>query len=417
MVRASKVLLLQFVVLLALAAPALAQQETITVTYLGPILIPDDPADLEIVLPVSVNTALNITKVTVTVDIDHPRVGDLRIRLANPTGRTRLLADENCSGTRNLTNFTFDTAGPRFGDFCPSQPGQSAAPREEIDTWGGDTSNGIWELRIEDDEDDNVGFINSYTLRITGTRTTAPTFSANSIFDTASFQRGPLSPGELVWIAGTSIGPTTTMTATFDQNGRLPNELGTTSVTFDGIVAPINVASLSVLQVQVPFELAGRSSTNIVVRTQGLSSTPVSAGLVATSPGLYTTGGSGTGQLNAVNPNGTRNGPPTPGSTAEPVNRGTFITVFANGLGVTNPTVPTGQRAPNSPLSIATFPITASIGGQPAQVLYAGLAPGFVGLFQVNLAVPQNASVGDQVPLTLTINGVPSQATAFIAVR
>jgi uncharacterized protein (TIGR03437 family) len=132
---------------------------------------------------------------------------------------------------------------------------------------------------------------------------------------------------------------------------------------------------------------------------------------------LYTTGGSGTGQLNAVNPNGTRNGPPTPGSTTEPVNRGTFITVFANGLGVTNPPVPTGQRAPSNPLGIATFPITASIGGQPAQVLYAGLAPGFVGLFQVNLAVPQNASVGDQVPLTLTINGVPSQATAYIAVR
>jgi len=411
MIRASKVQLLLFVVLLALAAPALAQQETITVTYLGPVLIPDNSSDLAILLPVSVNAALNITKVTVTVDIDHPRVGDLRIALVNPTGRSRLLADKNCGGTRNLSNFTFDTSAPRFGDFCPSQPGQSAAPREEIDNWSGDTSNGIWDIRIEDDEDNNVGFINSYTLRITGTRTTAPTFSANSIFDTASYQRGPLSPGELVWIAGSSLGPTTTMTATFDQNGRLPTELGATSVTFDGIAAPINLASLNVLQVQVPFELAGRSSTNVVVRTQGLSSAPVTAGLVATSPGLYTTGGSGTGQLNAVNPNGTRNG------RQNPVDRGSFVSIFANGLGVTNPPVPTGQRTPSSPLSIATFPITASIGGQPAQVLYAGLAPGFVGLFQVNLAVPQNASIGEQIPVTLTINGVPSQSAVFIAVR
>lgn len=386
-------------------------QETTTGNYPGPVLIPDNPSNIQIIVPVFINVALNITKVTVNVDIDHPRIGDLRIMLVNPTGRTRMLADKNCGGTRNLTNFTFDTAFTRFGDFCPTQPGQSAAPREQIDTWDGDTSIGIWNLVIEDDEDGNIGFLNSYTLRITGTRATAPTFSMNSIFDTASFRRGPLSPGELVWIAGTALGPATTTNAQLDQNGRLPTTLGGTTVTFDGTAVPINVASLNVLQVQVPNELAGRSSTTIVVQSQGASSGAVTASVVAASPGLYTLGGAGGGQLNAVNPNGTRNNP------QNPVDRGTYIVVFANGLGTTNPAVPTGMRAPSSPLSVASLPITASIGGQPAQVLFAGLSPGFVGLFQLNISVPQNASTGDQVPLTITINGVPSQDDVFISVR
>ncbi len=264
---------------------------------------------------------------------------------------------------------------------------------------------------IEDDEDGNIGFVNDFTLRITGTRVNAPSFSAASIFDTASLRRGPLSPGELVWVTGTALGPSTTAFAQFDQNGRLPTTLGGTTVTFDGVAAPINVASLNALQVEVPNELAGRSSTNVVVQSQSIASAPVTTGVVAASPGLYTLGGAGGGQLNAVNPNGSRNG------AQNPVDRGTIITVFANGLGTTTPAVPAGQQTPSSPLSPASFPITASIGGQPAQVLFAGLAPGFVGLFQLNILVSQNASTGNQVPLTITINGVPSQDDAHIAVR
>jgi len=132
--------------------------------------------------------------------------------------------------------------------------------------------------------------------------------------------------------------------------------------------------------------------------------------VVAASPGLYTRGGSGGGLLTAINPDGTRNGP------NNPVARGSYIVVYANGLGDVAPDVPTGQRTPFDPLSTTTFPITASIGGQPAQVLYAGLAPGFVGLFQLNISVPANSSTGI-VPLTLTINGVPSQDNVYIAVQ
>jgi trimeric autotransporter adhesin len=182
------------------------------------------------------------------------------------------------------------------------------------------------------------------------------------------------------------------------------------TVTFDKIAAPIIFASFNAVLVQVPNDLAGRSATSIVVSYQNVSSSMVAKVVVAASPGLYTRGGAGVGLLSALNPDGTRNSP------ANAVARGSYVVVYANGLGQINPPVPTGQRAPFNLLSQAAFPITASIGGQPAQVLYAGLAPGFVGLFQLNIAVPANASTG-VVPLTITINGVPSQDNVFIAVR
>lgn len=392
--------------------PAQAQTETVTVTYQGPVRIPDDDADSEIVLPVLVNRALNITSVTVTLNLNHTNVGDLEIRLVNPTGRTRVLADNNCGGTNGLNDFTFETAQQtRFGDFCPTQAGQRAAPREEIDTWGGDTSLGVWELRIEDNGGGGTGFLLDYTLRITGTRAVAPTFNQNTIYDTASNRSGAITPGELIWITGTALGPLNGAEAQFDQQGKLPTTLGGVSVSFDGIAAPLIYASFNAVQVQVPNELAGRSSTVVTLTYQGVTSTQVAKVVVAASPGLYTRGGVGLGQLTALNPNGTRN------TAANPVARGSYIVVYANGLGAVTPDVPTGMRAPFNPLSMVQFPITASIGGQPAQVLYAGLAPGFVGLFQINLAVPANASTGALVPLTLTINGVPSQDNVFIAVQ
>jgi uncharacterized protein (TIGR03437 family) len=408
--RLSRWCLVSVCLFFILVVPARAQQETVTVTYQGPVRIPDDDDD-GIVLPVLVNRAVDITKVTVTVEIEHPNIGDLEIRLVNPTGRTRVLADMHCNGTRNLSNFTFETsAGTRFGDFCPTQAGQTAAPREEIDTWGGDTSLGTWELQIKDDRDGGVGFLLNYTLRITGTRAIAPTFNVNTIFDTASGRANAITPGELIWIYGTALGPLDGVEAEFNQQGQLPTTLAGVTVTFDGIAAPLIFASFNALLVQVPNELAGRSATSIVVNYQNVASTMVAKVVVAASPGLYTRGGAGVGQLTALNPDGTRN------SAANPVERNTYVVVYANGLGLVNPGVATGQRAPFTPLSMATFPITASIGGQPAQVLYAGLAPGFVGLFQLNIAVPANASTG-VVPLTLTINGVPSQDNVFIAVR
>ena len=78
--------------------------------------------------------------------------------------------------------------------------------------------------------------------------------------------------------------------------------------------------------------------------------------------------------------------------------------------------VPSWEPAPGNPLAFVTAAVEASLGGQPAAVQFAGLAPGFVGLYQVNVVVPTNIQPGSEVDPALTQNGVPSN-TVTVAVQ
>ena len=84
--------------------------------------------------------------------------------------------------------------------------------------------------------------------------------------------------------------------------------------------------------------------------------------------------------------------------------------VFATGLGPTEPSVPDGVAAPSGQPANAMVPLSASIGGQNATVLAAGLAPGLVGVFTVTLSVPQQA-LGNY-PLVIQAGGVSSNSLA-----
>ena len=103
-------------------------------------------------------------------------------------------------------------------------------------------------------------------------------------------------------------------------------------------------------------------------------------------------------------------------NAASPAVRGEVLAVFATGLGPVQPPVDAGRPAPASPLSITTLPVTATVGGAPAPVIFAGLAPGLVGVYQVNLSVPSSAPSGNDVPLTLSV-GVVASNPVGIAIR
>jgi adhesin/invasin len=81
-----------------------------------------------------------------------------------------------------------------------------------------------------------------------------------------------------------------------------------------------------------------------------------------------------------------------------------------------SPSVPEGVAPPTTPLSNTTTPVTATIGGQTATVAFAGLAPGFPGLYQVNVVIPSGVAPGDNVPVVLTEGSQVSQPVT-IAVR
>ncbi len=84
------------------------------------------------------------------------------------------------------------------------------------------------------------------------------------------------------------------------------------------------------------------------------------------------------------------------------------MVAYLTGLGATDPPIRAGEAAPSQPLHRVKLPVTATLGGKSAEVLFAGLTPGFVGLYQVNLAVPQ-LPAGDH-SLVVSVDGVASNA-------
>jgi uncharacterized protein (TIGR03437 family) len=103
------------------------------------------------------------------------------------------------------------------------------------------------------------------------------------------------------------------------------------------------------------------------------------------------------------------------GATSQPVNPGQYITIFATGLGAVTTAPPADGHGPTGLVYIAAT-ATVSIGGVTVTPSFAGLAPNFAGLYQVNALVPANATVGSNVPVFITVGGVVSN-TVTIAIQ
>ena len=147
----------------------------------------------------------------------------------------------------------------------------------------------------------------------------------------------------------------------------------------------------------------------------GLASAPQTVPLGPVSPGIFTIppGGTGQGAIQIANtvifaaPSGSIRG-----AQAQPANPGDFLTIYCTGLGaVTNPPA-AGVPAPSNPPSTTTATPQVAIGGIQANVTFYGLAPGFVGLYQVNVQVPAGLPAGNAVPLVLTIGGQTSNTVS-----
>ena len=99
-------------------------------------------------------------------------------------------------------------------------------------------------------------------------------------------------------------------------------------------------------------------------------------------------------------------------TTANPVARRRAVQLYANGLGPVTSTPSTGEPSPVQPLASSRVTPEVTVGGRPARVLFSGLAPGFVGLYQINVEIPEDAPVGVQ-PLVVTVEGVSSKTASL----
>jgi uncharacterized protein (TIGR03437 family) len=244
-------------------------------------------------------------------------------------------------------------------------------------------------------------------------RLLTPISSSVGIVNAASNVGGGVSPGEIVVLYGTGIGPATLTTNTPVKGVYGTNVAGTT-VSFDGNPAAILYASATQVAAIVPYEEALWVTAQFTISYQG-NTLSGSIPVFRAAPGVFTANGTGTGPAAAVNQNGTVNSP------SNPARVGSIISLFATGEGYPTPPGTDGQIAPNpAPVPINT--VTATINGQPAVVTYAGGSPGSVeGFLQVNVQIPQvpaSALAGGpiSVPVALQIFGVPSQTGVIISV-
>jgi uncharacterized protein (TIGR03437 family) len=191
----------------------------------------------------------------------------------------------------------------------------------------------------------------------------------------------------------------------------LPMALGGTSFRIGAAGAPLFFVSPSQVNLQIPWELAGQAQASVIATVGGVASSQQTVSLVPFAPAIFAINQAGSGQ-GAILISGTSQ-LAAPGT---PVTRGSTISIFVTGLGAVTNQPASGAAAQAVPLSLTRTMPTVTIGGVVAGLSYSGLAPGFVGLYQVNAQVPAGAPVGDTVPVVISVGNATSN-TVTIAVQ
>ena len=262
---------------------------------------------------------------------------------------------------------------------------------------------GTWQARVYDNG--VIEFTVPFTVNAAGTA--PPVVSA--VRNGASYSSGTVSPGEIVSIVGTGMGPAALASNTFSSAGILGTQLSGTAVTFNGIAAPLIYTSATALAVIVPYEVSGSTNAQMVVNYQGRVSSTLTIPVATSAPGIFTANSSGSGAIASLNQNGLLN------TASAPATPGSIIVFYVTGEGQLTPGGVDGKLA-GSPIPHPILPVTVTIGGVAASVAYSGSAPGEVeGLMQINAVIPQGV-YGASVPVVVQVGAVQSQTTATIAV-
>ena len=220
---------------------------------------------------------------------------------------------------------------------------------------------------------------------------------SESVRNSASFlDTGILAPGALISLFGSGL-------ASAPSSGTvpLPIDLAGTEVTMGGQPLPLLYASDGQVNAQVPYGLAINTQLQLRVVRETLVSVPQSLTVAAAQPAIFTVDESGQGQGAIVNLQNL-----LVDATA-PATAGDTVVIYCTGLGAVTPPVPEGVPAPSQPLS-QTGGVSVSIGGQLAAVSFAGLSPGYAGLYQINAVVPSGIVTGNAVPVVISVAGQTS---------
>ena len=295
----------------------------------------------------------------------------------------------------------------------------------QLHAYNADTLDEIWNSTMNDG-DATGGFVKFANPTVANGKVYVPTmdyqllvFGLNyntvtsplvtGIVNAASYSNGAVAPGEMVAIYGQNLGPQNIAVATFDNSsGNTNTQLAGTQVTFNGIPAPLVYTSSGAAAAIVPYEIDGAGQASVVVSFNGQVASTQIMTVADAAPGLFSADSSGSGPGAILNADYSLNSP------SNPANAGSIAVIYATGGGQTNPATISGT------VTTAATPlvdqVAVTVGGQPAQVLYAGNAGGEVaGVVQLNVQLP--AGVTGTVPVTVTIGTHPSQATVTMSIQ
>jgi len=238
-------------------------------------------------------------------------------------------------------------------------------------------------------------------------QTDPPVFEKRGVVSAASLQSfAPIAPGEIISIFGDRLADNVAQS----PGAPLPEQLASTTVLIGGQIAPLFYVSQNQVNALVPTSIKPNTTYQVLVQRGLTYSQPISIDVGPAQPAAFQSGGSAI----AVAYRGSV--APFLVSSASPATAGDVLVIYCAGLGPTDPPVPDGVASPSFPLAQTKSPVTVTIGGQNAGVQFAGLAPGFVGLYQVNAVVPAGIAAGESVPLVLSVAG-QSGPPASLAVR
>jgi uncharacterized protein (TIGR03437 family) len=207
-----------------------------------------------------------------------------------------------------------------------------------------------------------------------------PTFAGTGVVNAASYASGSIAPGEIVTVFGSNFGTASN-----------------TSVTFDDVRATLVYVTPMQLAATVTYSVGGAQKTSMIV-SNGVSSTPVNLNVTDAVPAIFTSDASGMGQAAALNQDNTVNGTSSPSPSV--------VAMYGTGGGML-----TADALPR-----LTLPVSATVGGVPATVYYAGVAPGLVeGAMQVNVQI-SSVTPDPSVPVAITVDTTTSN-TVTLAIR
>jgi uncharacterized protein (TIGR03437 family) len=307
-----------------------------------------------------------------------------------------------------------DDCGNTMGAGTVDASFSDGEPQLSLVSLGGGMWSGTWEPRYTAKAASVVITIQAQSsqpvltgsLQISGTlnpNQSAPAISNGGVVSAASFAaNAPLAPGGFTSIFGSNFA------AGLNSASSLPlgTMLGGTQVVIAGEQMPLLFTGSGQINAIIPYDIAPNTTQQLIVQQDLALSLPEAITLAPAQPGVFTQdqSGAGIGVIVVVQADGTQ----FEADSSHPASAGDALVIYCAGLGAVKPLVAAGSAAPASPPAKTSNTVTVTIGGEAAQVLFAGLAPGFAGIYQVNVVVPSGITAAPKAPVIITAGGLAS---------